>query len=120
MSTDVVKTYVKWKQVEDFPEYFVSNTGIVRLRNRIIPPLYAPTNGRPYFSLRKLNPNKYARFYLYTLVWDVWGNSKRKIGNREYNIHHKDHNFLNNHIDNLELLTWVEHLAKHGKKPKMK
>lgn len=32
-----------------------------------------------------------------------------------YQVHHKDHNHTNNHIDNLELLTASEHSTYHGK-----
>ena len=33
---------------------------------------------------------------------------------REYDIHHKDRNKLNNNLDNLEVLTREEHKKKHG------
>jgi len=33
---------------------------------------------------------------------------------REYQVHHKDRNKLNNHPDNLEILTREEHKLKHG------
>lgn len=41
-----------------------------------------------------------------------WFNSEVPYG---MEIHHKDFNYLNNSIDNLEALTHEEHLAKHNK-----
>lgn len=43
-------------------------------------------------------------------------NLKTVIVPRAYHIHHKDFNPLNNNINNLELLSPVEHVAKHRPK----
>jgi HNH endonuclease len=110
-----IKIYVKWRQFEEFPDYYVSNTGLVKLNNRIIPARMSK-NGREYFILGNETPYKFGRFYLYTLVWDVWGDRKRIKYTHE--IHHKDKNVFNNNINNLELLTKQEHRDKHKTKPR--
>jgi hypothetical protein len=33
-----------------------------------------------------------------------------------HSVHHIDHNKLNNSIDNLEVLSWQEHMKRHHKK----
>lgn len=73
---DKITTYVKWRKFEEFPNYYISNTGLVQLNKRIIPPRIS-NNGREYFILSNKEPHKYGRFYTSILVWDVWGDKKK-------------------------------------------
>lgn len=51
--------------------------------------------------------------YVHQVVYS-WFNSEIPYGKE---IHHRDYNYLNNNLDNLEALTPAEHRAKHRKLP---
>lgn len=61
-------------------------------------------SGRQYYY------NSHRRLYLHRYLWEKV-NGKIPEG---YQIHHIDHNPLNNSIDNLELVKKGEHQKKHG------
>lgn len=50
------------------------------------------------------------RYRLHRYIWEYYNGEIPK----DYDIHHKDHNKFNNEIDNLELLSKVEHLKRHS------
>lgn len=61
-------------------------------------------SGRDYYY------NSHKRIYLHRYLWEK-ENGKIPEG---YQIHHKDHNILNNSLDNLELVKSGEHQKMHG------
>jgi len=102
---------VKWAKINSFNSYFISNTGFVRLNKRILPFAYGG-NKRPFVSLREADPKnkKYERKYIHELVWTHFSGKEKVKG---FEIHHKDGDYLNNHIDNLEYLSKEQHYEKH-------
>lgn len=99
-----------WRSVVGFPEYEVSNTGIVRR----VAPSTAPGHHRPVSRLLKMNM---LAGYAYVLLCGVDGTRRRRgvhslvaeafIGPRPegHQVNHKDFARANNHADNLEYLS---------------
>ena len=103
--------YVKWRPIPKFDGYFISNTGIVRNQQGILKPLVNKTNGGYLFCMLR-SKEYYHAANIHQLVWDQFGNTPKK---KLHQIHHKDFNILNNHIDNLEYIPKHEHYKIHGK-----
>lgn len=117
-----------WKDIKDYEElYQVSNYGRIKAKKKwsvneremidcdtILHPF---NNGHDYMvvSLRKNKQRK--NYYVHRLVADAF---IEKIDGKNY-INHKDHNRMNNKVDNLEWCTQKEnteysrHLMMHPK-----
>ena len=81
---------------------------------------YKENNKYAYFNNNKFTRDDKTGYYLSSLingkryrlhryVWEYYNGTIPK----GYDIHHKDHNKLNNHYTNLEGLTNSEHVRKH-------
>lgn len=113
MSTQIIRTihYLKWKQLEAFPNFFVSNTGLVRFKSTVLKPKFR--KGRiDYYYIIATNHDTGSmhRLDIHRLVWDHFGNEPHQKG---YEVHHIDENPTNNNISNLELLPLIKHRRKH-------
>lgn len=115
LETKRVTIFIKWKSVEDFPEYKISNNGLL-LKNGILQNPRVETLGRNKYQYVNLkDKNKKCRsgfgkkFFIHRLVWNHFGN------NKEYKplvIDHINNNSLDNRIENLSLLTIRQNLEK--------
>lgn len=84
---------------------------------------YGNIRGKKYFGIKfdeSLITIKNGRRYLinypiFRLVWLVFNGEKPK----GYVVHHKDHNKLNDKLDNLVLMTIAEHASHHHTGMKM-
>jgi len=101
----------KWRKIDGFPFYRVSNTG--KVKGRFGKELSAglDTSGYRYVILSdetgKRKPRKVHRLVAATFIGDVEG----------MDVHHKDGNRENNQADNLEILTHEAHMAKQDFQP---
>lgn len=67
---------------------------------------------RYYISTSTKNIERKYAIGLHVAIWEFYNKQKIPKG---YCIHHKDHNTLNNFIDNLELVSITEHASNHAK-----
>jgi len=106
--------YVKWVPINGFEEYKIANNGLIKKNNLLQTIKKHPKSGYYFIRIYKKigTVNKGYHLDLHTTVFTHFSNVPLQKG---YQIHHKDFNFKNNHIDNLELLPKKEHYALHGK-----
>jgi len=102
----------KWKQIDNYPYYEVSNKGRIRSwinskqNKRKEPYLLNPFKVNGYLKVHLYKNGDKNRLLVSRLVAKAFiGNSKDKN-----EINHKDGNKLNNNIDNLEWVTRSENL----------
>lgn len=121
LSKQSVIHFVKWREVDNYPNYFVSNNGLVKKGSSLVRIGINPKrNGRPYVILERIVRSKHSANQrrlrkivdLHRLVWDHFGSEPHKNG---YEIHHVDLNYMNNHIDNMVLIPKSVHKSFHGK-----
>lgn len=113
MSTVVIKStvLVKWKQIPNFPNFYVSNNGLLRKGSSLMHPKAKTRCGRLWVWLRGgTGELTDGRFDVHFLVWMAFDGRKPS---KDTHIHHKDLDFKNNNIDNLELLSAKEHKRLH-------
>ena len=104
-----------WKTIKDFEKYEVSNYGRVKsfnfnkekiLKNGI--------NSNGYYVIDLCNNKKHKTFNVHQLVAIAF--LKHEPNRHKLVVNHKDFNRLNNHIDNLEIVTQRENTnLKHIK-----
>jgi len=105
----------KWKTVEEYPNYIISNMGRVFSKNRngILKPYFSPFKNNTLYYYLKLVNEKGERISLklhkIVAMAFVPNNNNKKI------IHHIDGNRLNNRADNLMFVTETEHNELHRK-----
>lgn len=112
---------VKWKPFNNFDGYFVSNNGLVKKGTSLLRLRIEKRSGYLFVIVTRKGfndklPKKRTEshhYFVHVLVWDHFGLGRKK----GYEIHHKDFNFLNNHIDNLGYILKSEHYRIHGKIP---
>ena len=92
----------EWKQIKDYPEYLVSNTGFVKRETFFLKPNARGQGG--YFSVSLSKDGIVTAFYIHRLVAEAF------IPNPEnkYSVNHIDGNRYNNRIENLEWATGSE------------
>lgn len=113
-----------WRSIKNYEDlYEISNYGNVKSLARA----WTVGNGSKishkeiFMKLRNHNSGYYAvtlfkngkgiDYLVHHLIWDAFGNGLRD--GKKLQIDHIDNNKLNNHIDNLQLLTQKENLTKH-------
>lgn len=99
---------MEWKVIEEFPNYEVSNTGLVRNSNERLMKTFIQNGGYTVHTLtnKELKSAKRTTHRLVALAF---------LPNPENlpQVNHKDGNKLNNHVDNLEWCTG-KHNSKHS------
>ena len=96
----------EWKDIENYPNYQISNLGRVRnkIKNRIIKPSFNNKTG--YLQNILCKNNKKKLFLVHRLVAEAFiPNPENKT-----QVNHKDRNKENNKIDNLEWVTISENI----------
>lgn len=113
-------TLVKWKEIDGFPDHFISNNGLCKKGNSLMRVHTSANRSRPFYTLQRTTKTKHSsnqktvrhRIDIHRLVWDYFGYEPHKRG---YEIHHIDHDYMNNHISNLVLIPMIAHKKMHGK-----
>lgn len=95
----------KWITINDYPNYQVSNTGLIKnkITNKI---LKQHLNNRGYEEVILCNNGKCHEFLVHRLVATYFVKGKTVLKE----VNHKDENKLNNNANNLEWLTHKENL----------
>lgn len=92
----------QFKQIEDFPDYFISNQG--RLYSTKTKRFIGNVNKKTGYKSATLSlGRKSATLYIHHLVMKMFGEKQPQI---DFEIDHKDRNKLNNDIENIQ---WVSH-----------
>lgn len=92
-----------WKVIEEYPNYEVSNFGRVRnLKSNKLLKFDLYEQGYYRVQLFKNNKKKNKRVHRLVALSFI-----QQIPNKP-DVNHKDGNKLNNHVDNLEWVTWEE------------
>ena len=102
----------EWKEIKGFPGYEVSNHGRVRSfkKTGFLRMLKPYDTGKGYMQVCLYRNGAATQRAIHHLVWNAFGDRPRT---NKLEIDHKDENKLNNRIDNLQLLTSRENVAKY-------
>jgi hypothetical protein len=111
-----VTTFVKWKIVNGFPEYKISNNGLL-LKNGVLQSPLVENLGKEknlfykYVNLKnKSNKNRFGKkFFIHRLVWIHFGNNENY---KPLVIDHINNDSMDNRIENLRLISIYENLIK--------
>ena len=105
----------QWKPIKNFPRYEISNYGRVKsLKGK--EKILTPYINKGYCDISLSNDGQRKHFLIHSLVWSHFSD----IPQGDLQIDHRDENKINNHIDNLQLLTCKENINKHWDYFKMK
>lgn len=98
-----------WKQVEAFPNYIISNTGVLKntKTKKTIKPHLSNTG---YYVCSMSNNGKISSSNIHTLVAKAFVDNPNPALYTE--VHHIDGDKLNNNADNLKWVTRQENLGK--------
>ena len=98
-----------WKQVEAFPNYIISNTGVLKntKTKKVIKPHLSNTG---YYVCSMSNNGKISSANIHTLVAKAFVDNQNPTLYTE--VHHLDGDKLNNNADNLKWVTRHENLGK--------
>lgn len=97
----------EWKKITGFEEYYVSNFGNIRHKNKILKPIER-TDGRLAVTLYK-NKKQYIRFISRLVAIEFIENKNNKP-----NVDHIDRNLKNNKIENLRWVNQSENLLNEN------
>ena len=105
-----------WKPIENFDGYEVSNLGRVKSLSRLMynntgsyiskEKILKPSITNQYLRLNLSKNNKRTNFTIHSLVAIAF--LEHKPNGSKYVVNHKDFNKLNNHVNNLEIVTTRE------------
>lgn len=114
--TERITTFVKWKSLDEFPEYKISSNGLL-MKNGVLQNTQKHFFGKQqkdyylfvniYFKVK--NSLRIKKCYIHRLVWDAFGD------NKDYKplvIDHINDNPIDNRIENLILITSYHNLLK--------
>lgn len=102
----------KWKVIEEFPNYAVSNIGRIKRikkgRNTYIGKILKNVETEDgYFIVNLYKNNKGSSKYIHRLVLEIFNPIKNM---NILEVNHKDGNKENNNLSNLEWLTQIENI----------
>ena len=107
-----------WKPVPDIDEYLISNYGRVKSlkcgRNKI---MIGNINNKGYHAVSLHKNTKIHTRKVHTLVAMAFLGYKMN-GKMDCVIDHIDHNKLNNHVDNLQIISNRENVVRDGRRGK--
>ena len=110
-----------WKQIPDFPNYSISDTGEVKnnQRNQLLSIAY---NQRGYAIVQLWKNGKGYMKRVHRLVLEAFNPIQNS---KDYEVNHKDCNIKNNNLNNLEWCTSQENIhyrdkLEHTRKRKVK
>jgi hypothetical protein len=107
----------KMKQIKDYPNYFISEDGVVESRAQKKPKFLKQqpaTQTKGYKQVRLFNKELFSKqgelYYVHRLVYTHF------IGDipSDMTVDHIDNNSTNNHVSNLQLLTQEENRNKNS------
>jgi len=102
-----------WKIIEDFPDYQVSNFGMVKSlkfgKERILKQI---KNNKKYFGINLSKNGKQKFKLIHSIIFETFNNYKLKDNEC---VHHIDFIKENNFLGNLKLMTIPEHHSLHNK-----
>ena len=102
-----------WKEFPKNPKYFVSNKGRIKYDGKIQPQTHEidPKTGETKWGYLVLEDKNLRQDYIYNFVaYTFLG----KIDGDGYHVHHITNDGYDNSVDNLVLLTAIEHSIVHG------
>lgn len=107
---EVSMEYEEWRVIPNSEDkYFASNYGrIFSVRQKKVMKQFKNNHGRLRVEI-KANGERHTRLVNVLVIEAFQGVYDKNI----YEVHHKDCNFLNNNLDNLQLLTKSEHRKIH-------
>lgn len=112
--TQRTTTFVKWKQLTDFPNYYISNNGLIR-KGTVLQNLKTNEKGKGYYfvSFRgkdEKNKNTFKRYDIHKLVWEYFGDGS--ISSYEFHIDHINEDTKDNRIENLRVIPQKKNALK--------
>lgn len=96
-----------WKEIENYPDYLISNYGEVFSKKRNLTLKYRK-NDRGYFSIVLYNKGEFKSFRVHRLVLSIFDNKDYSSYKLECN--HIDEDKNNNRLDNLNWLSRKENM----------
>lgn len=102
-----------WKEINDIPNYEVSNLGNIRSKKTLRKLKCGLVRGYPHIDLYNSKGRK--NYYIHRLVAELFIPNPNNLPQ----VNHKDGNKLNNSVDNLEWCTCKENIL-HGIKNGLK
>jgi len=104
-----------WKEIEGFEDYEVSNLGRIK-SFKCGKEKFLNKNNSPHFSVSLWKNRKHHKCLLYELVYTTF--SGIQVGVDEC-IHHKNEDPTDNRFENLEKMTFSDHMKLHRKGSKL-
>lgn len=98
----------QWKQITDYPNYWISDYGRIKDRKGNIKVLQKNQGKKKqYYRVKLYKDGEVKKFYVHRLVGEyfITGYSPNLV------INHKDGDPFNNHFENLEWVTQSENVA---------
>ena len=102
-----------WKEYPQSPKYLVSNKGRIKFDGKIQEQINEidPKTGKINYGYLVLKNNKLRRDYIYNFVAFTFLGKEHGDG---YQVHHITNDGNDNSVENLVLLTEIEHSIVHG------
>lgn len=101
------------KQIAGYPNYLITPDGKV-ISKKTYTILKPDINHHKYYKVRLYHNGRGRWELVHRLVaYHFIADEYEKFAFGLFEVHHKDKNILNNHKNNLKILTQIRHLAEH-------
>lgn len=102
---------MKWKKIKDFPDYYVSDTGLIKSKKKILKPIKHTTKGKYNYFFVSLYKNGQQKAVSISRIV-----AKTFIPNpyNKPNIDHINRNTADNSVKNLRWVTQSENLLNEN------